>query len=502
MWAPLALLVSAAVCLQAQSPPAEAARKWRQMNERAILDEFAGLLAIPNIASNIPDMRRNAAHIRAMMEKRGVRTELLEVPDSPPAIYGELLTPGAKQTLIFYVHYDGQPVEAQHWKDAGPFEPIFRDGLLEDGARLVTLPASGPVPPEWRIYSRSASDDKAPIIGLLTALDALKQARIPLRSNIKFFLDGEEEAGSPHLAALLEKYKAKLQSDAWIFCDGPVHQTRRQAITFGVRGSTGFQLTVYGPRRELHSGHYGNWAPNPALMLAHLIASMRDEDGRVRVAGFYDDVEPLSESEKRAIAAMPEVETKLKRELLLARTEGAGKRLDELIALPALNIQGIASAGVGSQSRNVVPASATASIGIRLVKGMNHRRTLDKVIEHIRRQGYHVVETEPDEATRLRYPKVCRISRRDGYNAVRAPMDSAIAQKVIEAVRAARGDLVLIPTAGGSLPIAPIEETLRKPVIMVPIANHDNNQHGHNENIRIQNLWDGIETMAALLTIR
>jgi acetylornithine deacetylase/succinyl-diaminopimelate desuccinylase-like protein len=236
-------------------------------------------------------------------------------------------------------------------------------------------------------------------------------------------------------------------------------------------------------------------------MLAHLVASMRDEDGRVHVAGFYDDVEPLSVSEKRAIAAMPEVETELKRELLLVRTEGSGKRLDELIALPALNIQGIASASVGSQSRNVVPATATASIGIRLVKGMNHRRAVDKVIEHIRRQGYHVVESEPDEATRLRYPKVCLIRRRGGYNAVRAPMDSAIAQKVIQAVRAARGDVVLIPTAGGSLPIAPIEETLRKPVIMVPIANHDNNQHGHNENIRIQNLWDGIETMAALLTI-
>jgi len=482
--------------------PHEAARKWRESRERVIIDEYIALLSIPNVARNLEDMRRNATHIRGMMERRGIKTELLEVPGAPAAIYGELLTPGATQTLVFYVHYDGQPVEPAEWKDSGPFQPVLRDKALTAGGKVIALPPAGErFHPEWRLYARSTGDDKAPIVTLLTALDALKAAKIPLRSNIKFFFDGEEEAGSPHLAAILEKHKSKLAADAWIFCDGPVHQTRKQQVVFGVRGSTTFNLTVYGPNRELHSGHYGNWAPNPAAMIARLVASMRDDEGRVLVPGFYDDVEPLSEMEKKALAAVPDIDRELREELGLGRTEGNGLRLETLITLPALNIRGLSSAGVGAQSRNVVPSTATASIDIRLVKGMDAKRAVDKVIAHIRQQGYYVTEQEPDDAMRKMYPKICRVSRPGGYNAIRAPMDSAIAQKVIEAVRRARGDVILLPNMGGSLPIAPIADAMKAPVIILPIANHDNNQHAHNENMRIQNLWDGIETMAALLTL-
>jgi acetylornithine deacetylase/succinyl-diaminopimelate desuccinylase-like protein len=483
--------------------PHEAARRWRESRERAIIDEYIALLSLPNVARNLDDMRRNAAHIRTMLERRGVHTELLEVPYSPAVIYGEILTPGATQTLVFYAHYDGQPVEPAEWKDSGPFQPVLRDKALHAGGKVIPLPAPGqPFNPEWRLYARSAGDDKAPIITILTALDALKAAKIPLRSNIKLFLDGEEEAGSPHLAAIIDKYKQKLSADAWIFCDGPVHQTRKQQVVFGVRGSTTLNITVYGPNRELHSGHYGNWAPNPASMLARLVSSLRDDEGRILVPGFYDDVEPLSEIEKNALAAVPDIDRELRQELGLARAEGNGLRLETLITLPALNIRGLSSAGVGSQSRNVVPSTASASIDIRLVKGMDHRRAVDKLIAHIKQQGYQVVEQEPDDAMRLRYPKICRITRGGGYNAIRAPMDSAIAQKVIRAVREARTEVILLPNMGGSLPIAPIADALQRPVIILPIANHDNNQHAHNENMRLQNLWDGIETMAALLTIQ
>jgi acetylornithine deacetylase/succinyl-diaminopimelate desuccinylase-like protein len=497
-WLALLLIFANAAAFSDQS-----VRNFRETHERAIVEEYISLLSIPNVARNLEDMRRNAVHIRAMMERRRIRAELLEVPDSPAVVYGELQTPGATQTVIFYAHYDGQPVEPGQWRDSPPFLPILRDASLEAGGKVIPLPSpGGRFDPEWRIYARSASDDKAPILGLMTALDALRAARVPLRGNIKFFFDGEEEAGSPHLAAIVSRYKAKLAGDVWIFCDGPVHQTRRQQIVFGVRGSAGLNITIYGARRELHSGHYGNWAPNPALMLARLLATMRDEEGRILIAGFYDDVEPLSEAEKKALAALPDIEESLRRELWLARTEGNRMRLEELITLPALNIRGLSAAAVGAQSRNVIPATATASIGIRLVPGMDHKRVVDKVVEHIRRQGYHIVESEPDEATRLRYPRICRVTRSGGYNAVRAPMDLPISKKIIRAVQAARGDVVLLPTLGGSLPIAPIAEVMKAPVIIVPIANHDNNQHAHNENIRLQNLWDGIETMAALLTLQ
>lgn len=480
----------------ADSPAAKTARSWREANEKSIADEFRALLSLPNIARNVDDIRINASHIQQLMKKRGIATELLRVEGAPPAIYGELLTPGAARTIVFYAHYDGQPVEPSQWVDSGPFAPILKDAA---GGKIAWPERK--FDPEWRIQARSASDDKAPILAMLTALDAFRAGGVKPRANVKFFFDGEEEAGSPHIGQYVSQFQEKLKADAWIFCDGPVHQTRRQQIVFGARGSMGFNVKVYGPVRELHSGHYGNWAPNPAAMLARLVASLRDDEGRVLVPGFYDDVEPLSGPEKAALARVPDIEAELLAEMGLGRSEGAGKRLDELINLPSLNIRGLAAAGVDAQSRNVIPTHATASIDVRLVKGMNHARTFEKILAHIRAQGYHIVDTEPGAAMRKQHPKVCRVSRASGYNGVRAPMDSAIARDVIAAVTAARGDVILLPTLGGSLPIAPIVEVLQVPVIIVPIANHDNNQHSHNENIRIQNLWDGIETMAALLAM-
>jgi acetylornithine deacetylase/succinyl-diaminopimelate desuccinylase-like protein len=447
-----------------------------------ILEEFRAFLAIPNVARVQADMQRNADFITAMYARRGVTLERLTADGAPAVLFGEIKTPGATRTILFYAHYDGQPVDPAEWKVTQPFVPVIREG---------------------RIWARSASDDKAPILALAAALDSLREAKKPLRSHIKFFFDGEEEAGSPHIGEIIDRYKSKLGADVWLFCDGPVHQSRRQQIVFGARGSSSLQVTVYGPIRELHSGHYGNWAPNPAMMLAQLLASMQDEEtGKVLIRDFYKDTEPLSPAEQRAIAEAPNFDAELRKELGLARTLGDGQRLDELINRPALNIQGIASAGVGKEMRNVIPDTATAGIGLRLAKGDDYRRLQDRVVEHIRSRGYHVVDVEPDMATRLRYPRICGVARREGYNGVRAPMDSEIARTVVAAVESARGPVIKLPSLGGSLPIAPIFERMGAPVIIVPIANHDNNQHGHNENIRLENLWQGIETMAALLAIQ
>ncbi|MBK5290076.1 MAG: M20/M25/M40 family metallo-hydrolase [Acidobacteriia bacterium] len=483
---------------------ARESRQWRRTHERAIVVEYTKLLSLPNVAGpnvarNVADMRRNAELIRAMLERRRIQTQLLEVEGAPPVIYGERLQPGAKRTVIFYVHYDGQPVDGGKWFNRAPFQPALMSGPVEAGGQPVALHSSGPFNPEWRLYARSASDDKAPIIALTTALDAMDAAGIAPGSNLKFFLDGEEEAGSPHMREFLAKYKHLLAGDVWIFCDGPVHQSRRQQIVFGARGSTALDVTIFGPRSELHSGHYGNWAPNPAMQLARLLATMKDDDGKVLIKDFYSDTEPLSAVEKLALAAVPNIDEEIRKQFWLGRTEGNGRRLDELINLPALNIQGITSAGTGDLARNVIPAQATAAIGLRLVKGNHYRRIQDRVVDHIRLQGFHVVEQEPSEATLIQVPKVCLVRRRSGYNGVRAPMDLPIAKQVVAAVEQARGPVIRMPTLGGSLPIAPIYDALQTPVLIVPIANHDNNQHSHNENLRLQNLWDGIETMAALL---
>lgn len=485
----------------AGNPAAEAARNWRSAHERAIIAEFMDLLAAPNLARDTAGIRRNADAVVALMNKRGIATRLLEVPDAPPVVYGEIVTAGARQTVVFYAHYDGQPLDPKEWASE-PWKPVVRNAPLDKDGRITPLPADGPIDPEWRIYARSASDDKAPIIAILTALDALKAARIVLRSNIKFVFEGEEERGSPHLPQIIEQNKELLRADVWLICDGPVHQSRRQQIVFGARGVTTVDLTVYGPKRELHSGHYGNWAPNPAMMLARLLASMKDDDGRVLVKDFNQGIEPLSETERRAIAEAPNVDSDLKRELWLGSTENSGKSLVELLNQPSLNIRGMSSARTGSQASNVIPSTATATIDMRLVKGISPQQAVSRLTDHIRSQGYLIVDHDPDAQTRMSHPKVVKLTViESGYRAVRTSMDLPISRLVLATAESARGPIVKLPTMGGSVPLYAIEDILKAPTITVPIANHDNNQHAANENLRIQNLWDGIELMAALLAM-
>jgi acetylornithine deacetylase/succinyl-diaminopimelate desuccinylase-like protein len=235
------------------------------------------------------------------------------------------------------------------------------------------------------------------------------------------------------------------------------------------------------------------------MALARLLSSMKDDDGRVLIDRFYDGIEPLTETEKRAIAEAPDVDRDLMRELALGRTEGGGKKLVELLNYPSFNIRGMSSARTGAGASNVIPATATASIDIRLVKGITVQDALERVRAHIRRQGYEIVEDAPDAATRMRYTKLVRMKvEAGGYNASRTSMDLPISQLVLRTAEAARGPVVKLPTMGGSVPLYMIEEILHAPTITVPIANHDNNQHSFNENLRVQNLWDGIELMAAL----
>lgn len=491
----------AALAAGQSNAAARAVREWRTGHEREILGELMALLARPNLARDGPAIRANAAAVAAMLEKRGVATRLLEVEGAPPVVFGSIETPGATRTIVFYAHYDGQPVDPKEWTTP-PWEPVVRDGPLESGGKIVALPAAGAVNPEWRVYARSASDDKAPIVALLADLDALKAAHVPLRSNVKFVFEGEEEAGSPHLGAILRKYKDLLASDVWMICDGPVHQSRRPQIVFGARGIVQIDMTVYGPAHELHSGHYGNWASNPAMMLSRLLASMKDDDGRVTIEQFYDGIEPLSASERQAVSEAPDVDSELRRELWLGRTEGGGKKLVELLNLPSLNVRGMSSARTGAGASNVIPASATATLDIRLVKGITVEQAASRVLAHIRAQGYWVTEGEPDAAARMAHEKVARVTvAPGGYNASRTSMDLPISKLVLRTAEEAVGPVVKLPTMGGSVPLFMIEEVLGAPTITTPIANHDNNQHSFNENLRIRNLWDGMELLGALLAM-
>jgi acetylornithine deacetylase/succinyl-diaminopimelate desuccinylase-like protein len=507
-------VVSAAVAVALLSGPAFAqgdlakVRAYRQASDHAILAEYFDLLSIPNSALDTPNIQRNAEFIASLLRKRGLQPQLLpsRTKGSPPAVFAEAPVPGATRTIVFYAHYDGQPVSPEEWHPGiDPYRPVFLSTSIEKGGRVLPAPGrTEAIDPEWRISGRSSADDKAGVMLILNAYDALVASHITPTSSIKFFFEGEEEIGSVHLGEILDLHKDLLRSDLWLVADGPVHQSGRPMIDFGVRGDVNIEITTYGSKRPLHSGHYGNWAPNPALLLSKLLASMKDDQGMVTIKGFYDDVVPFTDSEKKAFAAIPAVDEQMKKELGFIRADGGGKTLFELYGYPSLNINGIRSADVGPRASNVIPTEATANLDLRQVLGTDYRKQIQRVIDHVTAQGYHVTDRDPTDEERQRYERIAKVtSDKGGYNAQRTPLDLPISRSVIAAVQAASGGPVVVePTSGGSLPLIVIEESLQARVINLCIVNHDDNQHSSNENVRIQNLWDSLEQLAAIMMMK
>jgi len=471
---------------------AKNSRLWRGNHEREILAEFADLLSIPNLANDTPNIRRNAEAIRAMCEKRGLVAKLLTIEGVPPVVVADLAAPNAARTIAFYAHYDGQPVDVSQWR-SDPWNPVMRDREGGD----VDWRSAKTIDPEWRFYARSAGDDKAPIIAMLAALDALRSLAVKPALNLRLVFEGEEEAGSPHLAEYLKKFPELSRPDAWVFCDGPVHQSRRMELVFGARGTVDLELTVYGPVKGLHDGHYGNWVPNPIVRLTHLIDSMRDQSGHISIKGFYDDVRQPTVAEKEALAQIPNVESDLRREFQIGGTEGNGKSLNELLMLPSLNLRGVAAGHVGAQASNTIPTEARASIDFRLVPNETPDSIKPLVERHIAAQGFSIVRQTPDAATRVASDKIVKIEWGSGYPASRTALDLPFSRELAAIMTSAGHEPVRLPTAGGSLPIDVFQHGNNAPVIGFPIANHDDNQHAANENLRLQNLWDGIEVFAA-----
>jgi acetylornithine deacetylase/succinyl-diaminopimelate desuccinylase-like protein len=319
--------------------------------------------------------------------------------------------------------------------------------------------------------------------------------------DIKFLFEGEEEAGSPHLLQILQRYRTLLAGDVLLLCDGPEHQSGRQQLLFGVRGVAGVELTLFGPTRALHSGHYGNWAPNAGVMLANLIASMRDDDGHIKIAGFYDDVLPVSPAERKAIGSVPAVDSSLRRSLGLARTEASNAPLAERLMLPALNVRGISFGAVGEHAANVISTEARASFDFRLVPAETPEHIRELVDSHIRSQGYFVTSDSVTTEMRLAHPRIARVEwAAGGYPANRTAMDSPVARAVIGVLSDSAGNApIVLPTMGASAPSYLFTQVLKVPVIILPIANYDDNQHAANENLRLQNLWDGIALYTELM---
>jgi acetylornithine deacetylase/succinyl-diaminopimelate desuccinylase-like protein len=464
------------------------------------VDRLSALVRVRSIAADRAGLAAAAQLLVAQLRERGFAAQEWRADaQSAPLVFGSLTVPGAKRTVVFYAHYDGQPVTPSQW-ESDPFAPTLRTGSLGTGEHLIPWqPAPTAFDPEWRLFGRAVADDKASIIALLAAMDALRASGRRPSVNVKILWEGEEEAGSANLAPVLREHQSELGADLWLIGDGPVHQSGRSMLYFGARGSIGLRLTIYGPKRALHDGHYGNWVPNPATLAAHLIAQMRAEDGTVLIPGFDANVRPLTAEERAALAGLPDVDATLKHDFGIAASEGHDP-LPLSLMRPALNVRGLRAGQVGDAAANAIPTEAEISIDFRLVPDQTTAGVAAAVEEFLKAKGWTLTTATPDEAARLAHARLIKIQWEPGYPALRSSLSTPVAHAVIAAAgRAARAPVAVLPMMGGSVPLYLFEDIFHQPLIGVPIVNYDDNQHAANENLRLGNLWDGIETYAFLL---
>lgn len=461
--------------------------------------EFYDLLSIPNDAHNPEDIEKNVQWCEAAFAKRGFTTQRLNTA-TIPLLLAERNVRNPKSTVLIYLQIDGQPVNASQWDQESPWKPTLKEKDNEGKWNTIAYEKlyEG-LNKDWRIFARSTSDAKGPAVAFLASLDALSELKSEPNFNMKVIMDFEEELGSPQLPKAVTQYKNELAADRFIIFDGPRHVSNQPTLTFGARGICEITLTTFGPRVPVHSGNYGNYTPNPALRLSQLLGSMKDEDGRVTLPGFYDGV-VLTEEEKKILLQVPDDELEIKRFLGIAQPDKIGNNFQESLQYPTLNIRGLDALFVGNESRTLIPATAIAEIDIRLVPSSNPEKLIDLVRQHVKNKGYYIAPKEPTEEERMKYPKIVTMESSISYLAFQTPFDSDCGIWLGKAMKRAFGkEAIKVRTAGGSIPISPFVVTLGIPAVAVPTVNADNNQHAENENIRVGNYIDAVKTFLAIM---
>jgi acetylornithine deacetylase/succinyl-diaminopimelate desuccinylase-like protein len=483
--------------LSAQPSPLD---RLAEKHALASLPLFYELLSLENVASNHPDIEKNVIWCEQAFRSRGFTTQRLATA-TVPLLLAERKVKKAVKTVLIYLQIDGQPVNPALWDQESPWKPVLKEQNQNGVWNIISedkLTAN--YNRDWRIFARSSSDAKGPAAAFLASLDALNELKRFPEYNLKVIMDFEEELGSPRLPEAVKIYKKELQADRLIIFDGPRHVSNEPTLSFGARGICEITLTTFGPRAHMHSGNYGNYAPNPALRLAQLLASMKDDDGRVLIPGFYDGV-ILSDEEKRILKNVPDKPEEILQFLGVAQPDKVAETFQEAMQYPTLNIRGLDALYVGEKARTLIPAWATAEIDIRLVPSSNPEKLIQLVKDHVKNRGYYLVETQPTETERMTYPRIAAIQSTISYAAFQTPIESEIGNWLDRAMRKAFSkEPIKIRTTGGSIPISPFVVTLGIPAVAVPTVNADNNQHAENENIRLGNYIDAVKTFIAILT--
>mgnify|MGYP002040502505 FL=1 len=371
--------------------------------------EYLELLSMPNDAANAKDIQRNAAWLEQAFAKRGFKVGQLANGERPAvfAEWGEASP--QRKTILFYMHFDGQPVVPGEWK-TDPWTPVLK--ARDAQGQWQTLPLdrlAGALDPEWRVFARASADDKGPITMFLAAIDALQAAGRNPDVHVKVLLDSEEEKGSPHLHLVMRDNAERLRSDGLVILDGAMPPGNKPGVNFGNRGSVQVDLTVFGPNSAPHSGTYGNVVPNPALRLAGLLDSMKDAQGRVVIPGFYDRVQ-ISASDRLQMARSAPVAGTFEQRFGIAQLDAVGSNPVEAVQYPSLDILGFSAGRVGNLAANAIPSTATASLNIRTVPETPPDFLYGLVRQHIQNQGFHIVEgREPSADERSRYGKLVSV---------------------------------------------------------------------------------------------
>ena len=457
------------------------------------------LLGIPNDANHPENIEKNVIWCEKEFGKRDFTTTRIDT-ETVPLLLAERRHKGAKKTVLIYLQVDGQPVDGRFWNQSSPYEPTLKHKDEEGNWETLPIQSISMYDDEWRIFARSASDAKGPVAMFLAALDATNAQGVSPNFNIKVIMDFEEELGSPRLPQAVLDNSDLLKSDMLIIFDGPRHITNRPTLTFGARGIATIQLTTYGPVVPQHSGHFGNYAPNPALRLSKLLASMKDDGGRVIIPGFYDGIE-ISPEVERILRQVPDNDRTIKERLQIARTDQVGAYYQEAIQYPSLNIRGMQSGWIDEKVRTIIPGQARAEIDVRLVLESDPDRLIRLIREHVEGEGYHVLDRVPNKQERMTYPKIATFTSEVSYQSFRTDFDSEVGLWLRSALnKAFDQEPILIRMSGGSIPISPFVTTLGIPAVTVPTVNRDNNQHSPNENLMLGNYREGIKTMIAILT--
>jgi len=456
------------------------------------------ILSIPNDAFYPEDIEENVQWCEKAFAKRNFTTTRIPTK-TVPLLLAERKHKNAKKTVLIYLQLDGQPVDSTRWFQETPYTPTLKKKNASGDWESLPWNAIENYEDDWRVFARSASDAKGPVAMFLTALDASTALRIEPNYNIKVIMDFEEELGSPQLPAAVTANAELLKADMLIIFDGPRHITNQPTLTFGARGIATIQLTTYGPVVPQHSGHFGNYAPNPALRLSKVLASMKDDDGRVTIDGFYDGISIDAATEK-ILKAVPDDEEQIKDRLQIAETDKVGSYYQEAIQYPSLNIRGMQSGWINEKVRTIIPGWARAEIDVRLVLESDPDRLISLIKNHVAEQGFYILDREPTKEERLRHPKIATLTHEISYQSFRTDFDSEVGLWLNSALKNAFGeDPIRIRMSGGSIPISPFVTTLNIPAVTVPTVNRDNNQHSPNENLRLGNYREGIKTMIAIL---